>query len=109
MPRRHRSFTPTNGSQELAAMRRALRQAEDDLAGLHRMLRVATPKGGRRTIKSSRSGPSPLERIGITSLGHGAADAILSGGDVSLASFAPSNAQIASQLLTALSDGERVG
>ena len=122
---RHAPKLPTAAAlrktdQNLAQMRRALRQAEDDLAGLHKMLKVAVPHGGKRTIPGTRANTSLLNQAVRQSLGSGfnkAAAQLMrestgglgNGGDLTPTSFAPSSGQTASLLLSLLGDGQRVG
>jgi hypothetical protein len=92
-------------ASELASLQRAMREAEDNLAGLHRMLKVPKTTTQRRTIKGSRSSSSALQSMLETSLGNFAASSMLSGG---IGSFSLSSGQIAAELASASLKGQRI-
>ena len=91
--------------QELTQLRKALREAEDNLAGLHRMLKAPVPKGGSRTIKGSRTKLSLLDRAAQASFGS-LTNTIVR--DIGSGSFYDSAASAGSGLLAALQLGQRI-
>ena len=102
-----------NAQQELAQLRKAMKAAEDSVAGLTRAIKDPVIRPPRLKTKRTTSGPSFLEALGAglagSYLGSDAASTIDPGTSVKASSsFYMSSAQKASQLNMLTTLGQRV-
>ena len=104
-----------SAQQELAQLRKAMKAAEDSIAGLSRAIKDPSLKTRRQTIKKSTSGPSFLVSLGASLaggfIGGEAASAIDPNANTNIkisGSFYQSSAQKAAQLSAASLLGQRI-
>ena len=92
---------------DAVSLEKAMREAEDHLAGLHRMLKIAKPKGGHRMTRVMRTPPSLFEKAGMDSLGNFLASGF-SRGDFASGNFQPSAQQMSSLWMSAWKQAMRI-
>jgi hypothetical protein len=100
-------------SRELAAMQSQLRSFSDRVTGLQASIRAPVPAGGTRTIKGSRTAPSPLAASLTNSIGSMFAGGFLDqagigSGAGNQASFYISQAQSGANYLSMATLGQRI-
>ncbi|MDX2027700.1 MAG: hypothetical protein SFW62_03590 [Alphaproteobacteria bacterium] len=115
---RHSANSAAQAEREFARLRRAMREAERDLSGLRRSLKVPRPHGGRRYTASVRTRPSLLASAGISAVGSSVArgitgrggvfDSLFGGGDFDEGSFYLSLSQSLSQFFNISRMAQRI-
>jgi len=94
-------------ASELASLQRAMHRAEDNLAGLHRMLKVPNITPRRSSTKKQTTAAPFLLDLFASTIGGFAADSVAPDGN-GPASHYPSTAQIAARLTNASIRGQRI-